>query len=93
VKIRYTAEIAAPKQLTVLMSALHDGDPKNLPNGQRIFKFRQPVPIPSYLIAIAVGRLGSRTLGPRSRVWAEPETLEAAAHEFAEVRVTILTAT
>ena len=44
---------------------------------------RQSVPIPSYLLALAVGRLESRPLGPISAVWSEPEMVEAGAHEFA----------
>jgi aminopeptidase N len=41
-----------------------------------------PQPIPAYLLALAVGNIASRDLGPRSRVYAEPETLDAAAWEF-----------
>ena len=33
-----------------------------------VFYFKQPVPIPSYLLALAVGQLESRELGPISRV-------------------------
>lgn len=67
------------------MSALHEGEPTPIAEKRRLAKFVQPVPIPSYLIAFAVGRLSSKRLGPRSHVWAEPEVLEAAAWEFAEV--------
>lgn len=45
---------------------------------------RCQVPIPSYLIALAVGALEARELGPRSRVWSEPSMVEAGAYEFAE---------
>jgi aminopeptidase N len=51
-----------------------------------------PQPIPSYLLALAVGRLEARDLSPRSRVWAEPETVAAAAWEFAGVEDMILKA-
>jgi hypothetical protein len=44
---------------------------------------RQAVPIPSYLLALAVGNLESRELGPISAVWSEPEMVEAGAYEFA----------
>ena len=44
-----------------------------------------PQPIPTYLMALAVGDLAACDLGPRSPVYAEPEMLEAAAWEFAEV--------
>ena len=48
-------------------------------------RFRQPVPIPSYLLSIAVGDLVSKEVGPRSAVWCEKEILDASAFEFSEV--------
>jgi leukotriene-A4 hydrolase len=57
----------------------------------RTFSFSQPVPIPSYLIALAVGDLAARDIGPRSRVYAEPSVVDAAAHEFAQTEEFITT--
>jgi leukotriene-A4 hydrolase len=48
------------------------------------FSFHQKIPIPSYLLAIAVGKLESRKLGPRSAVWAEAPLVEMAAADFSE---------
>lgn len=56
------------------------------------FKFLQKIPIPSYLIAIAVGNLKSKRIGPRSTVWTEQEHLEASAYEFAETEEMLQTA-
>ena len=39
------------------------------------------VPIPSYLIALAVGDLVGRAIGPRSTAWSEPIMLDAVANE------------
>ena len=50
----------------------------------REFAFEQTVPVPSYLVAIAVGELRGIEVGPRSTVWAEPSVVDAAAWEFAE---------
>jgi len=61
-------------------------------DGRHVFRFSMPQPIPSYLLALAVGRLESRDLSPRARVWAEPETVAAAAWEFAGVEDMILKA-
>jgi len=36
------------------------------------------------LVTLAVGRLVSRDIGPRSKVWSEESQIEAAAYEFAE---------
>ncbi|XP_043232864.1 leukotriene A-4 hydrolase-like [Amphibalanus amphitrite] len=82
VKMSYTAEITVPVGMTALMSALREGNETT--GNWTTFRFRQPVPIPSYLIALAVGDLASRSLGERSNVWAEPELVDRAAHEFAE---------
>jgi leukotriene-A4 hydrolase len=49
-----------------------------------VFRFHQPMPISSYLIALAVGELESRELSPVSRVWSEPSMVEAGAAEFAD---------
>lgn len=69
----------------MLMSAVKNKEPKLEKNGKKTFYFNQTVPIPAYLIAIAVGNLESRDVGPRSKVWSEPEIIEKAAYEFAEV--------
>lgn len=47
-------------------------------------RFEQKIPVPAYLLALAVGELESRRIGPQSRVWAEPAVVERAAWEFAE---------
>jgi aminopeptidase N len=84
VRVTYEAEISVPAGLTAVMSAGPAGDAP-APDGGAVFKFRMPQPIPSYLLALAVGELASRDLSPRSRVWAEPQVIEKAAAEFAEI--------
>lgn len=76
-------QISVPADLTVIMSALRD-EVRNGDNSTKIFTFHQPVPIPSYLIAIAVGALVSKKIGPRSHVWSEQEHIEESAYEFAK---------
>ncbi|XP_046970491.1 LOW QUALITY PROTEIN: leukotriene A-4 hydrolase [Vanessa cardui] len=78
VKFTYEAEVIAPEEFTVLMSAIRGASNNNKTT------FSQPVPIPSYLLALAVGVLESRRLGPRSQVWSEKEEIEQSAWEFAE---------
>jgi aminopeptidase N len=84
VRVAYQAEVTVPEGLTAVMSAGPTGD-EALGGGRHCFRFAMPQPIPSYLLALAVGRLEARDLSPRARVWAEPETVEAAAWEFAGV--------
>lgn len=53
----------------------------------REFSFNQTVPVQSYLIALAIGNLVSKTLSDISKVWAEPEEIEKAAYEFEQVYI------
>ncbi len=67
------------------MSAVRQGEPVPVDGGKkRVHSFLQKIPIQSYLIAIAAGRLESRKIGPRSTVWSEPSMVDAAATEFSE---------
>jgi leukotriene-A4 hydrolase len=88
-RLTYEAELEVPEPLGAVMSAGPAGEGPGSRPGTRVFRFRMPQPIPPYLLALAVGRLESRELGRRSRVFAEPETVEAAAHEFAETEAMI----
>ncbi|KAF7495920.1 Leukotriene A-4 hydrolase [Sarcoptes scabiei] len=86
VKATYSAEIIAAASLQVLMSAKISKSPIFSPNSdRRTHFFLQNVPIPSYLIAIAVGDLVHKKIGKISNVWSEPGLIESAAWEFAEI--------
>ena len=50
-----------------------------------VYTFDMPQPIPSYLLALAVGDLEFRPLGPRSGVYAEPSVVGRAAAEFVDL--------
>lgn len=90
IKATYSATVTVPAPLAVVMSANRREAVPGDANTQT-FAFEQTQPIPSYLIAIGAGPIVSREIGPRSRVWCEPEVLEAAAHEFAETESFIRT--
>jgi leukotriene A-4 hydrolase/aminopeptidase len=81
-RVTYDAELVVPEGLKAVMSAGAMGEEPGPVPGTRVFHFRMPQPIPSYLLALAVGDLESRELGPRSRVWAEPPVVQRAAWEF-----------
>jgi leukotriene-A4 hydrolase len=85
VRQTYEARIIVPQPLVVVMSA-EALTPNGEPNGSdRAFRFRLTEPIPPYLIALAVGDIGFRSIGARSGVYAEPSVVEKAASEFADV--------
>uniref|UniRef100_A0A2K5IFT1 Peptidase M1 leukotriene A4 hydrolase/aminopeptidase C-terminal domain-containing protein n=1 Tax=Colobus angolensis palliatus TaxID=336983 RepID=A0A2K5IFT1_COLAP len=77
VKYKYSALIEVPDGFTAVMSA--STWEKRGPNK---FFFQMCQPIPSYLIALAIGDLVSAEVGPRSRVWAEPCLIDAAKEEY-----------
>ena len=83
IRIRYKAALTIPKALKAVMAAGFVR--REEPSVEAVEHYEMPQPIPPYLLAFAVGSLAARELGPRSRVWAEPELLEAAAAEFEDV--------
>lgn len=85
VRTSYTARVKTPKGLRAVMSA----EMADAPDAEGRWTFRMPQPIPSYLIALAVGDLAFQPLGDRTGVYAEPATLKAAAWEFAETETTV----
>jgi len=88
IRFTYDAHVTAPKDIRVVMSALNDA---NHPlDGD--FKFSQPHPIPSYLLAIAAGDIAAKETGPRSAVYAEPSIVGKAAKEFEDTEKLIKTA-
>ncbi|KAK7476031.1 hypothetical protein BaRGS_00032738 [Batillaria attramentaria] len=93
VKFTYTAKVSAPREITILMSAVRVGVvPCDGDVSQQIHQFEQKVPIPSYLMAIVGGDIESRDIGPRSKVWSEKELVDKAAYEFAETEQMLQTA-
>ncbi len=81
VRLTYSATLRVPVGLLAIMSATNSTE--NSPDG--VYSFEMPQAIPSYLLALAIGKLEFRSLGPRSGVYAEPSIVDAAAWEFAEV--------
>jgi leukotriene-A4 hydrolase len=81
----YSARITVPRGLRAVMSAEHvTPDGVDASDG-RAFEFRLTQPVPPYLIALAVGDLAFRKIGPRTGVFTEPSMLDAAAYEFADL--------
>ena len=81
VRVTYAARVRTPRDLVAVMSAS---------NSQAAFKigdftFQLGNPIPSYLIALAVGDIGFKSAGRRSGVYAEPSVVEGAAKEFEDM--------
>jgi len=75
----YSATLRVPEGLRPLMSASQGEKDKN---GE--YHFDMPQPIPSYLIAIAVGDIKFKAINDHIGVYAEEYILDAAAEEFSE---------
>ena len=84
VKMTYKATATVPAWATCVMSALPEKTEVSADKTQKVYTFDQPVPISSYLLALAVGELSKRDISKRCAVWSEPSVVESAAFEFSE---------
>ena len=79
VRMTYSATLRVPDGLLPLMSASQGAKDEN---GE--YRFEMPQPIPSYLLAIAVGDIKFKPINDHIGVYAEEYILDAAAEEFSE---------
>lgn len=96
VRFAYDARVTAPAALTCRMSAERVDEPgtggEDVHANVRTHSFRMREPVPAYLVALVAGRLEAREVGPRTAVLAEPELIERAAWELAELERMVTTA-
>jgi len=78
VRMTYGARVKVPEGLRAVMSA--GNDPEVALDGN--YRLDMAQPIPSYLVALAVGDLAFRPLSDRAGVFAEPSVVDVAAAEF-----------
>jgi leukotriene-A4 hydrolase len=81
VRFTYNATVKVPIDLMAVMSA----ENSQTKNANGVYHFTQSKPIPSYLMALAVGDLQFKAIDQRSGVYAEPSMLAKAAWEFADM--------
>jgi leukotriene A-4 hydrolase/aminopeptidase len=82
IRITYTAKVRTPKGLLAVMSAENNTQDNAKRDGT--YELKMSKPIPSYLIAIAVGELEFKSLGEQSGVYTEPSMMEKSAYELAD---------
>ncbi|MES0874955.1 M1 family metallopeptidase [Sinimarinibacterium thermocellulolyticum] len=78
IRSSFEARIRTPAPLLAVMAAQMELDPTR--DGD--YHFTMPQPIPSYLVALAVGDLRFRPMSARTGIYAEPSVVERAAQEF-----------
>lgn len=81
VRYTYNAKVKVREDLMALMSA---ENPQEI-NPEGVYNFKMEQPIPSYLMALAVGHVEFRAIGDRAGVYAVPELIDAAEYEFQEM--------
>ena len=99
VRFTYTSEVRVvcgigvedpdinPTDFNVVMSAVKLGNPEgDIVSNNKVHRFEQKKPIPSYLMAIAVGSFGYKSLGKNTGGYAEHKLLQKAAWEFADLQ-------
>jgi aminopeptidase N len=82
-RVTWNARLTIPRALQAVMagapvSRTEEGE-------EAVVRFDMPQTIPPYLFAFAVGELAAKDISARTRVWAEPGLLAAAASEFSQV--------
>ncbi|QLE86308.1 M1 family metallopeptidase [Shewanella sp. Scap07] len=87
-RITFDANVKVPKGMRAVMSAMND--PLTPLSGS--FDFTMEKPMPTHLLAIAVGDLHFGGIGARTGVYAEPEVLSAALAEFEDTEDMVVTA-
>jgi leukotriene A-4 hydrolase/aminopeptidase len=82
VRVAYAATIRTPKELFAVMSAEMEAQQPSDAATPGEYHFQMPQPIPSYLIALAVGDIEFQAMSERTGVYAEPSVVARAAKEF-----------
>lgn len=81
IRFTYNAKVTVPKDLIALMSAVNPQQK----NDTGVYNFKQEKPIPSYLMAIAVGDVEFKSIDYRTGVYAEHSQIDKAKWEFAKL--------
>ena len=81
VRFTYSATVEVPKNLMALMSAVNPTEKSQ----DGVYTFVMDQPIPSYLLALAVGDVEFRSVGEHTGVYATPDLIDEAEYEFAEM--------
>jgi leukotriene-A4 hydrolase len=88
IRFTYAAQVKVPQGLLALMSA---ENPQQVSDSGQ-YRFRMDIPIPAYLMALAVGNIAFKSIDERTGVYAEPGMLARVHNEFEDVGKMVKTA-
>ncbi|MBL7764693.1 MAG: M1 family metallopeptidase [Chitinophagaceae bacterium] len=80
-RITYHASVQVPKGMMAVMSAKNPTEK----NEKALYDFDMEIPIPTYLIALAIGDIEYQAIDERTGVYTEPSQLEQAARELSDI--------
>ena len=75
-RFTWAASIRVKDEYNIVAAAEKKGE--RVEGGWRVCRFEMATPVPSYLVAMAIGVLERRDVGPRSTLYAHPSMMEAA---------------
>ncbi len=88
IRFTYNARITVPKGLMALMSA---ENPQQV-SDSGIYHFRMDIPVPAYLMALAVGDIAFKSVDNRTGVYAETPMIGKARYELEDMGKMVTTA-
>ncbi|MEI2693967.1 MAG: M1 family metallopeptidase [Saprospiraceae bacterium] len=80
-RFTYHAKVHVPPGMMAVMSATNG----IVRNQEGIYEFDMELPVPAYLMALAVGDFDFKPIGQRTGVYAEPSLINKAAAEFSDL--------
>lgn len=80
-RFSYTARVQVPADLLAVMSATNPQQK----NDSGVYHFQMEIPVPAYLMALAVGDIRFQAIDERTGVYAEPYMLNRAVQEFEDI--------
>lgn len=81
IRFAYSATVKVPKGMLAVMSA---ENPAAI-SPDSVYHFEMKQPVPAYLLALAVGNISFKPVGNRTGIYAEPEVIDKAVYEFADM--------
>lgn len=81
IRFPYSATVRVPQGMMAVMSAENPTEK----DSSGVYNFRMELPVPAYLIALAVGDIEFIPVGNKTGVYCEPSMVEACKYEFAEM--------